>query len=437
MPRAAKLAFLTVHLLLAVAVWRVFFPALMSADSMAQFRQAWTGAYDNWHPPLMAVVLHGFFRLGRSIGAVTLLQCLGGLFGLRALILASLEAIRPEVTPLRAEGIAVAVALLLLTPLSPLPFYLAVFWKDTWAAVLMLWLCAAAFRLLGGKGRAGLQGAALVVLAALLGMVRHNAIVVLPFAGLVLAWRFRRPRMLAVALLALPLLASLAGEALLDRAFQVQDVHLERQMMAFDLVGVCALEARTCEPFLENRRERYVPGDLHRSLWADPPPLEGGALDGDRLESAYLDTAREHPLLLARVKLESFAPLLGLEGAHIIIYSQLDANELGLQLNERFAGLRTWLAAATRGIAAHPVWRLISGVHLVWIVANVLWIAALRRRVALAFLLPLSFTASYLLAAPAHDYRFLYPSTLAVQGVTLAWLMALASSAPWFSRNHS
>ena len=38
---------------------------------------------------------------------------------------------------------------------------------------------------------------------------------------------------------------------------------------------------------------------------------------------------------------------------------------------------------------------------------------------------PLAFYLSYLPATPAHDFRFMYPATLAMQAITLASLMAL------------
>ena len=71
MARLSKLVPLALVAGAALLVWRVFFPALMSFDSWVQFRQAWAGRYDDWHPPLMAIVLHQCFRLGRGIGLVT------------------------------------------------------------------------------------------------------------------------------------------------------------------------------------------------------------------------------------------------------------------------------------------------------------------------------------------------------------------------------
>ena len=38
-------------------------------------------------------------------------------------------------------------------------------------------------------------------------------------------------------------------------------------------------------------------------------------------------------------------------------------------------------------------------------------------------LIPLGYYLSYLFAAPVHDFRFMYPSTLAVQCVTLSWML--------------
>ena len=434
--------------ILAVILWRIFFPALMTVDSVGQLRQAWIGVYDNWHPPLMAIVLHGFIKVGRNVGAVMLVQCLTGLFGVRALVLAALEAFfGPGISRRRAEGIAAATVLLLLLPVSPLPFYLATFWKDTWAAVLLVWACALALRLLSGppeaplSRRTWLRIAALTAVAAALGMVRHNAVVTLPFAGLAIAFAlWRSSRALAVALAFLPLLVSLGAEAVLERAFHVQDSHLERHMMAFDLVGVCALDARACDrlPFIKSYilapdyQRRYVPGNMALSFWTDPPLLNPEAMwFGDRLRAEYLRAARELTPLLVKVKVQAFVPLLGLGGPHMLIYQGLHPNELGLRLNPRFAPVRARLGELTVQCGDSPLLRYVSGVHLVWLLAAVLWIAALlasprRRPLALVMLLPLSFALSYLLAAPAADYRFLYPATLVVQAMTLAWLPGLA-----------
>src|SRR6476661_6366821 len=200
MARISQLISKLLLVVLGLILWRVFFPALMSYDSVIQFNQAWVGRYNDWHPPLLAVALHLFLKAGRNIGALMLVQCLAGLFGLRALVLACLRAFfGSAVPPRRAEGIALLVVLVLFLPVSPLPFYLVTFWKDSAAAVLMVWTCAVA----------------------------------LPAVGLVLGSAVaRRSRRLAAAMALAPLLAFAVCDNALDLAFHVRKVHLERQMMA-------------------------------------------------------------------------------------------------------------------------------------------------------------------------------------------------------------
>lgn len=275
--------------------------------------------------------------------------------------------------------------------------------------------------------------AVLVILAVLLGLARHNAIVVLPVAGLVLAVAlWRRSRAAAVVLALTPLLLCLTAERAIDRIFHVQLRHLDRMMMVFDLAGVCAKDAHACDELPYVRRQargddiagRYVPGDMGGSF---PLGILVRDADAAELRAEYLRAVRRFPGDLAEVKAEAFAPLLDPAGARMLMYRQLDANEFGLRLSPRFAGLRERMTRATLWAGEKsPLLRPLVGSHLIWLAMNVLWIVLLlagpgRRALALALLLPLAFSFSYLLATPAPDYRFLYPSTLAIQCVALAW----------------
>ena len=80
-------------------------------------------------------------------------------------------------------------------------------------------------------------------------------------------------------------------------------------------------------------------------------------------------------------------------------------------------------------MAEHPRRRWIFGAHLVWLLANVAWIAGLVVRSASGSGVPLAYAASFLAAAPVHDFRFLYPSTLAVQCLTVAALLGWLATA--------
>ncbi|HEY4592152.1 MAG TPA: hypothetical protein VIJ61_07070 [Thermoanaerobaculia bacterium] len=249
--------------------------------------------------------------------------------------------------------------------------------------------------------------------------MRHNAIVVLPVTGLILATAlWRRSRAAGAVLALVPLLACLLAERAIDAAFDVQPRHLERLMMVFDLAGVCAEDARACDELPYIRRQagsgdlagRYVPGDMGRSF---PHGILVRDEDAATLRGEYLRAVRRFPGPLARVKVEAFAPLLDPNGARMVIYRGLDANEFGLRLNPRFAAVREWMTGATVWAGEQsPLLRPLVGSHLIWFLLNVLGIGFLlaapgRRPLALALLQPLAFSLSYLLATPEPDYRFL------------------------------
>lgn len=423
-----------------VFVWAVFRPGLLSYDSIAQYTQAVEGRYTDWHPPLISIGLHLVLALGGSLSRFMLVQSVAGALGVWAFSGAVLARLfRDRLSRRQVAWLSLAVLLLLLVPVSPLAFYLMTFWKDSLAAILLLWTGTLAL-----ARPSAARTTALVLVAAAYGMVRHNAVVTLPILGLFLAvaaWR-RLPKGAAVALAAAPLAAALAGGALLSSAFDVRESHPGGQVMVFDLAGLCAEDRSTCgeSPLFRRHlripdlRARYRPGDLGSIFWEQPVAVDPRILDpklSGELGEQYRDVAEDHPLLLAEVKAESFWSLLGTEETDYFFHDSVMENPFGLQPQPQLAGAREKLVAWGRETAAGGL-RWIAGVHLVWLVVNVLWIAALalrgRRELALLLLVPLAYSFSYLLAATVQDYRFLYPSTLFVQVFTLAaglgWMAA-------------
>ncbi len=71
---------------LAVIIWQIYYPGIMSPDSLNQYGQAYYGFFEDAHPPLMSIVLWMLMRIGGNIGILLFIQCLCALFGLRSLI---------------------------------------------------------------------------------------------------------------------------------------------------------------------------------------------------------------------------------------------------------------------------------------------------------------------------------------------------------------
>ncbi|MCK4342611.1 MAG: hypothetical protein KAY37_12915 [Phycisphaerae bacterium] len=244
--RAAPLA---VCLAAALGVWLLFFPAIMSSDSLDQYRQALSWEFNDAHPPVMAIVLGLVLRSGGDIWTVMLVQSVVGLLGVRALVHAWLEAFTDGLMSETTRAwIATGIALLLLVPLTPLAFYLMTFWKDAWLAILFVWIGALALRLFDEPRRNAdwrfvLRFGLLAVLMALAVLVRHNALVVLPAFWLI-GWMILRRRRVRLAWLiaGLPVVLAPLGDRLIGTAFDVRRAHPVNLIMAQDLVGLCVLD---------------------------------------------------------------------------------------------------------------------------------------------------------------------------------------------------
>ncbi len=434
-------------ILIALAIWRVFFPGLMSADSIDQYGQAVTGNFNDWHPPLLAIAIKVVLELGGAIGLLMLGQCLAGVFGLRALARGCLELFHPDAEPRKVAWRSFAVLVVLLIPLSPLAFYLMTLWKDAWAAVLMLWIGALALDLFR-RGATHRRIFGIVTCAVLLGLVRHNAVVVLPVVGIVLWMGVRRAgasRRSAFAFAASPLVLYLLANPLIDAVFHVKKFHTDSAVMALDLVGLCAEGSAVCDRLPWTKAHivdpgalaRYRPGDIGFIFW-DVPKHVDPAIRQDyfRLRAEYFRAVEEFPGRFARIKVEAFETLFGLDRTFYFFHPSIVDNPYRLTLNERFAPVRERLIAMATNVSQHPVLRWVSGVHLVWMVVDLVGIVGLAalswrsgdakyRDLAAVLLLPAGYYLSYLAATPMFDFRFMYPSTLMVQCVALSWLVGL------------
>jgi uncharacterized membrane protein len=121
-------------------------------------------------------------------------------------------------------------------------------------------------------------------------------------------------------------------------------------------------------------------------------------------------------------------------------------NSYGLKSNEDYSAIRYKLNALSFDTENQWYFIWISGLHILWLVLNILAAAYFLIKVftnsnrksvfmLLLFLIPLSYYFSYLVAATTPDYRFMYPSTLLMQVLTISLL--LSASLKFLQKSHT
>lgn len=235
-------------------VWLVFRPGLAGADGLWQTQQAAAGLFNDWFPPVMAVVLRQSLFAFHSFAPCSLVLSVLGCLGVYHVVRAGLRLAFPGLLPPGRESVAaLGVLLVLLVPPSPLVHYLAFVQNDGWLLPGLLWAVAGWVNLELTRPTPGVprgRGERLARLgwwaAAVLGsawavLMRHNAVVLLPvFAALAAVAACHRGRLAAVAATALVVGLPFAVERAVTAKYHVEHLHPEDQIIALDLVGICA-----------------------------------------------------------------------------------------------------------------------------------------------------------------------------------------------------
>jgi len=167
----------------------VFFPALMSPDSLTQWNEALANQYDTWFPPLMAMLMHSTQRI--SDNPAFFAFCQGSIFWFSLFF--CLWSVCPRPRPW-----LVGTGLLAANPV--LWSYTSVLWKDVWTAAFALMTAAFAALFLRTRERRHLV--ACIVATALAVSFRHNAVLLamVPAALVFRATSWELPARTALAL---------------------------------------------------------------------------------------------------------------------------------------------------------------------------------------------------------------------------------------------
>lgn len=396
---------------------------------------------------LMAILLSLLLKLGGDIGWITLVQCLAGLLGLRSLILAISDYF--QIQKKAQDVMATAIIVLLSSPLTPLSIYLVTFWKDTWLAIIVIWIVSLILHLQRSPSlqtpRSAIQLIGLVLLISFAALVRHNAIVVLPFIlmALVGALRMRGIKWVACLVIALiPVMIILLLTSLQYSVLGTKRLHPELQIYAIDLVGMAVLSPELLDdlPFTSaylhtDYASDYVIGDRSSVYIFGSNPVvdqEFVSLENTpKLRSEFLLAIREQPITWLRVKWMTFSDFIRPAKDRYGFHTRIEPNDFGLSLNENYRAIRGALFVLTHAVETRGAFKWFSFAHVIWMALTGAAISyflfqALRRKrsdhhkfLVLLLLIPFGYYFSYLLAIIGPDFRFMYPATILSQGILL------------------
>ncbi|HEY5347605.1 MAG TPA: hypothetical protein VIJ72_05390 [Rhizomicrobium sp.] len=428
------------------ATLAVNLPGQLSYDSVAQLLDGRMGHYNTWHPPIMAWLLGIFDAMLAGSSLFVVFQAALGFGALLSLL---------WLAPRPSWWVAIIALLLILTP--QLLLYQGIVWKD----VLFADAGLAGFAALAHAAqhwRRPKARFALIVLAfvlfALAAMTRQNGVIVLGAGsigfGLIAAkYRERKARAIGYGVLAFfagLALAVSASIALAERGDGGNGARAELAMLqTYDMIGM--LKA---QPSLALQKMHVADPELEAAMRGDGARLYSpvrndtfsasaallqamSAAPNGLIFAQWLGMVRHHTFLYLKMRSRVFAWVFftpdiiacrpvytGIDG------SAADLRSLGLTARIRPHDWALFDYAKHfdhTPVFSHPAFALLG--------AGVLYLLLRRHRpadIALAFMLlaAFGFTASFLLASVACDYRYLYFLDLSV----LATILYLATDFP-------
>lgn len=397
-------------------------PGFMSFDSLFAYRQAREGVQTMLWPPLHSYMFWASDRVGVGPGGVLAFQAFV-LFASAALILNLL--VRHRFAALVLCGLFAALIFVFPTLLGSM----LVHWRDVPTASFTL--LGVALWLLAARHGAPLLLAPAATAFGCAVALRYNAIVLVAFVLLLMAWTplLGRPSRFARPFAILCLVAAL-GTAWASTQWRLPD--LKRMQapdsfggtQAFDLAGVSACAdvdylplgmtgGAALSPY--HIRRNYDPRHLNLTFRPKPgvPPLA----DTDRqnkVPTAWRDAILKEPVCYLSHRRTVFMEQMGMSdrGVFYPTHGAIDPNDYGLEVaHPAFADL----ASAYVQIHADPVWRRPAWLYA--LAAGLVGLALLRDRRQAPLLLALlggafAYAGILFLVSPAADARYIFPSSL-------------------------
>lgn len=395
--------------LLCVSALAIWWPGVAAYDSVEQYRQALSGVYDDWHPPVMAHLWAALHPLAPGAEPMLVLQMALYWLGL-GLIGAALA---------RSGRVGAGLVVLAMGALPLFVGWQGVVLKDTqMLGAVLAAVGLVAWSRLAGKRMPVASVAATAILLAYATLLRANAVfAIVPLAvmlwpGAAHPWR-RGSAMIAGVLVVLALVPPINHQL-----FAARETYVSRTLPTYDLAGIAHF-AKADAGLLPRERALIDQRHCYQPFFWDPfedPALCGevaarlDALPRADLNRLWLAAIAHHPLAYAEHRLAHLNAtdrlIVPTGWMNAQPYEESEPNDVGLgspgMVADQLSDVAGWLAET-------PV-----GWPILWIIvaATGLWIAALRpggplRDLALALAVSaLSLEASFAVVSIAADLRY-------------------------------
>ena len=445
---------LIVSLTLALVTWIIFYPGIMSVDSLFTYREAITGNITDIRSPFITILLLLFLKAGGKISLFILLQCILGYLGIRRLVFAVTGLFSPRQE--RQEWLTVFVLLIISSPLTPMAIYFVTFWLDTWLGILLAWVFALILEIAQESTRNISKPRStklffLLLLITFVMLTRLNSPILYPTLILVvssLLWDSMVSRKMVLVLALCPFVLYLLFNLLQYNVFGVKRAHQVRTVFAVDLASMLSynqsicqnLPLQSCHIVQEKFSPDFVVGKgaidhtLNQNLGnSDPGFIE--LLSSPYLVSEIRLAVTNYPLTYGLVKVLNFLDYIQSRDQNYF-QSYIHPNGFNIYFNPQFEHVRTKLIITLHKVYQHPILRFFSFVHFPWILVNILGILSCNvisqkshqlKMFGLVLLTPAMYSFSYILALPSAEFRYMYPSTLLIQVMSITIFTYLIS----------
>ena len=446
-------------LIATIFIWLTFYPGVFSADSMFFISESSLKWLSDWHSLLIVFALNFLPRVEQNISVVIFVQIFLGLFGIRQFGIALARLFGAQEKSL--DMIALGLLILLSSPLTPLSIYLATLWTDTWLFISFAWTFALLIEIYQeSRSRSfseiGLKLIFVMIFITVTLLVRSNTPILYPALVVCLQLILRRipfDYFYKTLLSILPVAIYVLFIFFQYRVFEVKPGHPERAIYALDLASMIVLDPSIC-------RDLSLQGcDLVIGVYTSDFVVGHGAIDFTfnqgrppyvpyynllyypDLTDEFFDAVRDHPLLFVMVKVLNYFDYISPNASRYFYQNSNFPAPNGFVYLHPFSQLTNRWFSLTNTILRNPVFRCFSFVHAVWLIINLISLAIcarLARRddrarfIGFILLVPASYYASYLIAFTSSEFRFMYPSMLIVQVITLTFLSS--QGAKWLAR---